>query len=218
MGKNVVKKIMVMPLLAVALLLSACRYDPPEGYSRTTHSYEELVEFAKSIDPEATVTNEPQHELYEHRNYVIYPAKIGGIECSVASISVPVYDSTMGEFARWYYRMDTDYDFYLLRQVLEKYPLLGTTIDDDLVSRFNVGGFMRSCATFDDMTEEKLDEIFKEYAKCGEELSGYSMRKQHWMMVTVGKKSYFFSKTTDEAKQKVIDDMTKDGVLNKISA
>ena len=212
MGKNVVKKIMVMPLLVVALLLSACRYEIPEGYSKNAHPYEELVEFAKSIDPDATVTDEPQHELYEYRNYVIYPAKIGGIECSVATISVPVYDNS-GEFAIMYYRMDTDYDFYLLQQILEKYPLLGTTIDDDLVCRFNVGGFMRSCATFDDMTEEKLDEIFKQYAECREELSHYSMRKTHWMMVQVGKKAYFFNKTTDEAKQKVIDDMTKDGIL-----
>ena len=213
MGKNVVKKIMVMPLLAVALLLSACRYDPPEGYTKKHHSYEELVEFAKSIDPDATVTDDPQYEVYQYRDYIIFPAKIGGIDCSVASISVPVYDSTMGEFARWYYRMDTDYDFYLLRQVLEKYPLLGTAENDDLVARFNVSGFLRSCATYDDMTEEKLDDIFKEYAKCGEELSHYSLRKTHWMMITIGKKNYYFSKSTDEAKQQVIDKMTENGVF-----
>jgi hypothetical protein len=212
MGKNVVKKIMVMPLLAVALLLSACRYDIPEGYSKNAHPYEELVEFAKSIDPDATVTDEPQHELYEHRNYVIYPAKIGGIECSVATISVPVYDSS-GEFAVMYYRMDTDYDFNLLCQILEKYPLLGAPLDDDLVARFNVGGFMRSCVTVDNMTEEKLNGIFDEFDKCQKELKSYSLRKNFRMQIRVGKKSYFFTETTDEAKQKVIDNMTKDGVL-----
>lgn len=213
MGKNVVKKIMVMPLLAVALLLSACRYDIPEGYSKDTHSYEELVEFARSIDPDATVTDEPKCELYDYRNYVIYPAKIGGIDCSVATISVPVYDSTWGEFAVMYYRMDTDYDFCLLQQVLKKHPLLGAPLDDDLVARFNVGGFMRSCATFDDMTEEKLDEIFKEFDECQKELSNYSLRKSFRMQIRVGKKSYFFTETTDEAKQKVIDQMTRDGIL-----
>lgn len=213
MGKNVVKKIMVMPLLAVALLLSACRYDPPEGYTKKHHTYDELVEYAQSIDPDATVEDEPRQELYEYRNYVIYPAKIGGIECSVASISVPVYDSDWGEFAKIYYRMDTDYDFYLLKQVLEKYPLLGSPLDDDLVARFNVGGFLRSCVTIDNMTEEKLEQIFEEFDKCRKELSGYSMRKSFRMQIAVGKKSYFFTETTDEAKQKVIDDMTKDGIL-----
>lgn len=103
MEKNVVKKLLVMPLLA-ALLLCSCRYDPPEGYSKDAHPYDELADFARSIDPDAAVKNEPRQELYEHRNYVIYPAKIGGIECSVATISVPVYDSSMGEFAKMYYR------------------------------------------------------------------------------------------------------------------
>lgn len=214
MEKNIVlKKLLVMPLLAAALLFCSCRYDPPEGYSKDAHPYEELAEFARSIDPDAAVKNEPRQELYEHRNYVIYPAKIGGIECSVATISVPVYDSDMGEFAKMYYRMDTDYDFYLLKQTLEKYPLLGTFPEEDLVVRFNVGGFLRSCVTIDYMTSEKLDEIFEEYEKCGKELSQYSMHKTHWMMIKVGKKSYFFKESTAGAKQKVREDMEKDGVL-----
>lgn len=214
MGKNVgLKKILVMPLLAVSLLLSACRYDPPEGYTKEHHSYEELVEFAKSIDPDATVTDDPQPEQYDHRDYIIYPAMIGGIPCSVASISVPVYDSDMGEFAKTFYRMDTDYDYYLLREVLKKYPVLGEEKSEDLVARFNVGGFLRSCVTVDKMTCEKLDEIFAEYEKCGKELSQYSMRKTHWMQITVGKKNYFFNNNSDEAKQKVIDQMTRDGIL-----
>lgn len=213
MGKNVVKKILVMPLLAVSLLLSACRYDIPEGYTKKHHSYEELVEYAKAIDPDATVTDDPRYEVYQYRDYIIYPAKIGGIPCSVASISVPVYDSDMGEFAKTFYRMDTDYDYYLLREVLKKYPLLGEEKNDDLVARFNVSGFLRSCVTVDNMTEEKLDEIFEEYEKCSKELSTYSMRKAHWMQITVGKYNFYFNNTSDESKQRVIRQMTRDGVL-----
>jgi hypothetical protein len=119
----------------------------------------------------------------------------------------------MGEFAKTFYRMDTDYDYYLLREVLKKYPVLGEEKSEDLVARFNVGGFLRSCVTVDKMTSEKLDEIFAEYEKCGKELSQYSMRKAHWMQITVGKYNFYFNNTSDESKQRVIRQMTRDGVL-----
>lgn len=212
MGKNdVLKKILAMPLLVAALLLCSCRYDPPEGYTKKHHTYDELVEYAQSIDPDATVEDEPRDENYKYRDYVIYPAKIGGIECSVASISVPVYDSDWGEFAKFYYRMDTDYDFYVIKEVLKKYPDLGTLENDDLQARFNVGGFIRSTAEFSKMSEAKLDEIFDEFKRCKEDLGSYPLHKKHWLDIKVDGSSHYVSEPTEEQKQKVKEKMAKYG-------
>lgn len=212
MGKNVVlKKLLVMPLLAAALLLCSCRYDPPEGYTKKHHTYDELVEYAQSIDPDATVEDEPRAENYKYRDYVIYPAKIGGIECSVASISVPVYDSDWGEFAKIYYRMDTDYDFYVIKEVLTKYPDLGTPENDDLQARFNVGSFIRSTAEFSKMSEAKLDEIFDEFKRCRADLGSYPLHKKYWLDIKVNGSSHYVSEPTEEQKQKVKEKMAKYG-------
>ena len=212
MEKNIVlKKLLVMPLLAAALLLCSCRYDPPEGYTKKHHTYDELVEYAQSIDPDATVEDEPRDENYKYRDYVIYPAKIGGIECSVASISVPVYDSDWGEFAKFYYRMDTDYDFYVIKEVLKKYPDLGTLENDDLQARFNVGGFIRSTAEFSKMSEAKLDEIFDEFKRCREDLGSYPLHKKYWLDIKVNGSSHNVSEPTEEQKQKVKEKMAKYG-------
>ena len=45
-------------LLAALILLSAtsCTYNPPYGYTEKHHSYEEILEFARSIDPNVTVS------------------------------------------------------------------------------------------------------------------------------------------------------------------
>lgn len=209
--KTAFKRICAVSLCVIPLALSACRYEPKEGYTKKHHTYDELVEYAQSIDPDATVEDEPRDENYQYRDYVIYPAKIGGIECSVASISVPVYDSDWGEFAKTYYRMDTDYDFYVIKEVLTKYPDLGTLENDDLQARFNVGSFIRSTAEFSKMSEEKLDEIFDEYKMCKEDLSSYPLHKKHWLDIKVNGSSHNVSEPTEEQKQKVKEKMAKYG-------
>lgn len=209
--KTAFKRICAVSLCVIPLALSACRYEPKEGYTKKHHTYDELVEYAQSIDPDATVEDEPRDENYQYRDYVIYPAKIGGIECSVASISVPVYDSDWGEFAKTYYRMDTDYDFYVIKEVLTKYPDLGTLENDDLQARFNVGSFIRSTAEFSKMSEEKLDEIFDEYKMCKEDLSSYPLHKKYWLDIKVNGSSHNVSEPTEEQKQKVKEKMAKYG-------
>ena len=211
--KTALKRICAVSLCVIPLALSACwyRYDPPEGYTKKHHTYDELVEYAQSIDPDATVEDEPRDEYYKYRDYVIYPAKIGGIECSVASISVPVYDSDWGEFAKTYYRMDTDYDFYVIKEVLTKYPDLGTPENDDLQARFNVNGVLRSTAEFSKMSEAKLDEIFEEFKNCKKELESYPLHKKHWLDIKVDGSSHNVSEPTEEQKQKVKEKMAKYG-------
>ena len=209
--KTALKRICAVSLCVTALALSACRYDPPEGYTKKHHTYDELVEYAQSIDPDATVEDEPRDEYYKYRDYVIYPAKIGGIECSVASISAPVYDSDWGEFAKTYYRMDTDYDFYVIKEILKKYPDLGTPENDDLQARFNVNGVIRSTAEYSKMSEAKLDEIFDEFKRCREELGSYPLHKKQWLDIKVNGSSHNVSEPTEEQKQKVKEKMAKYG-------
>ena len=58
MINTLTKKITAVVMLFVLTVLSGCSYDVPEGYKKQLHSYEEAVEYAKNIDPEATVSSE----------------------------------------------------------------------------------------------------------------------------------------------------------------
>ena len=200
-------------LLIPVFVLSGCKYNTPEGYSEKHHPYEELVEYAKSIDPDATVTDDPEtvNELY--REFKIYPAVIKGVNCSVASASRSVYDSTWGEFAKTFYRMDTDYDYYIIRDVVAKYPILGVICDDSVTHRFHLNDIVYTEITADSLTEQDLDTIFEEYTKCCKELEGYDLRKSFWCDISVGDNKYRFKEPTSEDKQKTIDRMRSNGDL-----
>lgn len=130
------KKIILL-LIVLALTLSGCVYIAPEGYTKEYHTYEEALEYAKSIDDDANVseTHIDIEDEYgrEHREW---DAVICGIECHVGSSERWVWNEGIGagEFAKAHYVLDTDYDYYLLKQITEeKQP--NWTIDDD--SAFN---------------------------------------------------------------------------------
>ena len=108
----------------MSLMLTGCRYDVPEGYTSKHHTYAEAVEYAKNIDPDATVSEDSKDINENYRDYRIWPAVINGKECSVASISVNIYNQgwAAGEFSKRYYRMDTDYDYFVINDVLKEHP------------------------------------------------------------------------------------------------
>ena len=122
------KKVISLFLCVILILcLSACTYNPPDGYAEEHHTYEEILEFAKTIDPNATVSTEYVDTTIEDwkRNFREYPATINGIECHVASVGKMVWNEGFlaGEFARQYYIIDTDYDYLILQKILsEKQP------------------------------------------------------------------------------------------------
>lgn len=118
------KVILVCSYLVIILCLSGCTYNPPEGYTEEHHTYKELVEFAKSIDPDASVLNEftdTKIDAWDLR-FREYPAVINGVECNVSSVGKLVWNDgfAQGAFCRQYFMMDTDYDYYVLKEIVSK--------------------------------------------------------------------------------------------------
>ena len=206
------KRILLFSAVFIVFILSGCGYKPPEGYTKKNHTYEELVVFAKSIDSDATVSDNPKDFEEDHRTYRVYPAVINGKECNVASTSRAIYDSS-GESSKTYYRMDTDYDYYVICDVVEEYPDLGIVVDDSVSNRFHANDVISSEIEVSEISSQKLDELFEEYQKCCSELKGFSLRKKYWLQISINGKSYYFTEPTDEEKQKIYDKMVDDGVL-----
>ena len=122
------KKVLAVLLLTLmTLCLTACIYNPPEGLTKKPHTYKEILTFAKSIDPNATVSEEYTDILDEYNwPYREWEAVINGVNCHVASVSDRVWNegAMAGEFARFYYRIGTDYDYAVVIQnkLADSYP------------------------------------------------------------------------------------------------
>lgn len=117
------KKVFLI-LMSVLLIvcLSSCTFNPPEGYTEEHHTYEELLEFAKSIDPNAIVLNEYTDTTIDawELHFREYPAVINGVQCNVSSVGRLVWNDGFAQvaFCRQYFAMDTDYDYYVLKEIV----------------------------------------------------------------------------------------------------
>lgn len=120
------KALSIFLCLTFVLCLSACTYNPPEGWTKKHHTYEEILAFAKSIDPNAIVEEEYTDTVDENDwQFREWDAVINGVNCHVASVSDWVWNEgfAAGEFIKVYYRIDTDYDYTIMQNILsEKYP------------------------------------------------------------------------------------------------
>ena len=116
------KKILsVLLCITFVLCLSGCTYNPPDGWTKKHHTYEEVLKFAKAIDPNATVEEEYNDTVDEYDwEFREWDAVINGVECHVASVSDWVWNDGFGagEFAKTYYRIDTDYDYIIMQSIL----------------------------------------------------------------------------------------------------
>lgn len=120
------KALSILVCLIFVLCLSACTYNPPEGWTKKHHTYEEMLAFAKSIDPNAIVAEE-YTDTVDENNWQSreWAAVINGVNCHVASVSDWVWNEgfAAGEFIKVYYRIDTDYDYTVMQNILsEKHP------------------------------------------------------------------------------------------------
>ena len=203
-------------IVLVLTCFSGCTYNPPAGYTKEHHSREELATYARTIDPDATVGEMVEDTKEESREYRVYSAAINGMECHVASISQSVYNEGLfaGEFAKTYYRMDTDYDYYVIRDVLYDHPELGMVDNETLTLRFQPRDIITSITTVDDMTGSKLDFLFEAYLDMDQVLREYPLHKKHRVKIITGDKNYFFTEPTPEEKKKVHEQMVEDGILN----
>ena len=122
------KKLLVaFCLLMLTLCLTSCTYNPPEGWSKRPHTYKEILAFAKSMDPNATVSKK-YADIEDEYNwpYREWEAVINGVNCHVASVSGRVWNEGIWarEFAEFYYRIETDYDYAVVIQnkLVDNYP------------------------------------------------------------------------------------------------
>lgn len=192
------KKIILLFLcLTVILCLSACTYNPPEGYTKAHHTYEEISEFAKSIDPNATVSTEYTDTTMEdwNRNFREYCAVIHGTECHVSSVGANVWNDGFlaGEFARQYYVIDTDYDYLMLQQIVSKKQPDWNMSGSDLAAKYNQNNLLGiQIATNDTepFTDDELNMIWQQALEIHSEYNKLSVRKSVFFSVPAPAKYY----------------------------
>ena len=150
--------------VTIILCLSNCTFCPPEGYTEEHHTYEEILEFALAIDPNATVSEEYTDTTIEDwdREFREFPAVIHGIECHVSSVGDMVWNSGFlaGEFARQYYVVDTDYDYLALKQIVSAHNPDWSISEDTLGHRYNWNNVLSiyiKASSTEPMTDEELD-------------------------------------------------------------
>lgn len=209
--------VLLISAVLMSLMLSGCRYDVPEGYTKQHHPYLEMVEYAKSIDPNASVSEDYKDINENYRDYRIWPAVINGRECSVASISVNVYNQgwAAGEFSKRFYRMDTDYDYYVINDALKSHPELGQ-VESALQDRFEQNDHLYGVIKLDSITEDQLDELWEEHNEVNKELAKYGLHKSYRIRIKIGSKTFWDFKNNlkpEEDLETIRDRMVQDGMF-----
>ena len=118
--KKIKRVLLAILLFGILLSFTACYgVVPPKEYSRRHYTYEDAIAYAKTIDPNAIVS-ENGTAVYEDfaRDRIQWAAVINGIECHVVSIR-----SFYGELAWPFYDLASDYEYCLLEKIVaEKQP------------------------------------------------------------------------------------------------
>lgn len=208
--KRAAMTLVLIMSLFMAFTVTGCKYDVPEGYTDRHHTYEELVEFAKKIDPDATVEDDCKTETYQYREYKTWPAVINGVACHVASVQVNLYNTDFfpGEFAKRFYKMDTDYDYYVINECLKEHDL--GQIEDNLFERYNK--ILYGALEAEPMTEEELQRLWDEHNKVISELEKHNLRKSYRMRIKIGGKE-FWGYGDEETLDWIRNRMKEAGVL-----
>ena len=182
--------------IAFAFCLSGCSYNPPEGWTETHHTYQEVLAFAKAIDPNATVaegyTDTTDEYDWEFREW---DAIINGVACHVASNSDWVFNEGLfaGEFVRVYYRIDTDYDYFVLQKIVaEKQPDWNMTYDS-ISQRYNCNDVLSVEIPSTEnkaLSDEKLELVWQDILEIAAEYNSCSVRKKPYFSLSAPGKHY----------------------------
>lgn len=191
------KALSVFFLLMFILCLNGCTYNPPEGYTEKHHTYEEILSFAKSIDPNATVSEDYTDTTIDdwNRNFREYPAVINGVECHVSSVGDMVWNSGFlaGEFARQYYVIDTDYDYLALKQIVAEHNPDWRISEDTLGNRYNwnniISIYMEPDCT-EQLEDEKLDAVLEQANEIYSAYHNLPIRKELYFWLPAPGKAY----------------------------
>lgn len=219
------KKVLSLFLCVILILcLSACTYNPPDGYTEEHHTYEEILKFAKGIDPNATVSKEYTDTTIDawNRKFREYPAIINGIECHVASVGKMVWNEGFlaGEFARQYYIIDTDYDYLILQKILsEKQPEWRMEYKG-LAAKYqwnNVLSVEVAVTKNTALTDEELELVWQDVLAIAAEYNTYTVRKEPYFSLSAPDKYYdsakkeYFVKTDAHV---LIHDLSEQGKVD----
>ena len=136
------KKIyLIFVMLLMLMFITSCSYNPPVGATEKHHTYDEVLEYAKTLDPNATVNDEYKDTKLDNvmaDEYREWNAIINGIECHVASTPIVLLNDGIagGEFGKQYFVVNTDYNFYFLKSIIESKYLDFTIVEDDIADRY----------------------------------------------------------------------------------
>ena len=162
-------------VLTVVTLLTACIYYPPDGYTEEHHTYEEACDFAMSIDSDAAVSKEYTDSISDSwsLDFREWNAVINGVDCHVTSAGDLVWNRGIlgGEFPKQFYRVDTDYDYYILKSVLEEKESEWKIARMDIYARYNTDKmiFLKNPSLEERrLTEDELDAFFNEVCEIEE--------------------------------------------------
>ena len=176
-------KSLVLFILAILIftMSTSCGYNPPDGYTKKHHTYEEILDFAKSLDPNATVSEEYIDTTIDawNRNFREWNAVINGIECHVSSVGDMVWDFT-GEFARQYYVIDTDYDYFLLQKIVSENQPDWKMHDTDISGRYNWNHILSVDTSYMEkrkLSADELEAVYLDAYEIYQEYNSHPVRK-----------------------------------------
>ena len=188
------------------------------AYHKEIHTYEEALEFAKSLDPQATVSQTytdasvSEEIIYGETSFREWSAIIHGVECHVATICC---NDPVGEFyTRTDYKLDTDYDYLVLQKIVsEKQP-------DRKMRYTDINGIYHDLLRVDTsheenkkLSEDELEIAWEDAFEIYLEYSSHSVRKEAWFPVSI---PVLISNTNDEKEYitysvLVMKDFSEDG-------
>ena len=130
--------------------------------SPRVHAYEDAVKYARSIGYASVVSEEYADETIDGHIYRTWPAVINAKKCKVASVpeecyATSVLPSLTGVFHKDFYRLDDNYDYTVISEILKDYPELGevtsSEFNDDVTSEVHLNS----------ATEDELDALIRSY-------------------------------------------------------
>ncbi|MBE6763950.1 MAG: hypothetical protein E7553_06340 [Ruminococcaceae bacterium] len=194
------KTLSVLLCIIFILCLSGCTYDPPDGWTKIHHTYAEVLSFARTIDPNATVSEEYNDTVDEYDwEFREWDAIINGVECHMASVSDWVWNSGFlaGEFVKTYYRIDTDYDYLLLQEIVSGKQPNWDMKYDDIGQRYNCNDVISvEIATTEKnaLSDNELELVWQDVLEIAAEYNARTVRKKPYFSLSAPGKYYDSSK------------------------
>lgn len=177
------KKVLSVVLCVLLIFsLSGCYFAPPNGWTKKHHTYDEILQYSKSIDPNAVIVSEKYIDTNDEFDWEFreWDAVINGVECHVASVSDWVMNRGLaaGEFSKFYYRIDSDYEYTVLKNLLNK-SSMDWKIDESIRYKYH-------CAYFADLVlpeyrmlnDNELELLWQTVVEINSEYEKYSVERK----------------------------------------